>query len=94
MVSVYATPIEPGSCAVPAARFAKPLSRGTRGRFSCAGARVDRRGPVRFADAYGQHLCELYWEAGADQGSPSNPDNRFVASETLVGAATALPVRP
>jgi hypothetical protein len=47
-------------------------------------ARIDRRGKVRFAYGYGQHLPELYWEAGADQGLPPDPSYRFLASETLV----------
>jgi hypothetical protein len=48
------------------------------------GGRIDRRGQVRFALGYGDHLRELYWEAGADQSLPPNPDYRFLASATLV----------
>lgn len=50
------------------------------------GARIGRRGQVRFAHAYGDHLRELQWDAGADQGSPPDPDFRFLASATLVRA--------
>jgi hypothetical protein len=48
------------------------------------GARIGRRGQVRFAPAYGDHFRELQWDAGADQGSPPDPDFRFLASATLV----------
>jgi hypothetical protein len=48
------------------------------------GRRIDRRGEVRLAYGYGQHLRELYWKADADQGSPPDPNFRFLASETLV----------
>ena len=62
------------------------ISRKYKGPLLARGARIDRRGQVRFAYAYGQHLRELYWEAGADQGSPPDPDYRFLAAETLVRA--------
>jgi hypothetical protein len=51
------------------------------------GARIDRRGQVRFAHGYGDHLRELQWDAGADQGLPADPSFRFLASGTLFRAA-------
>jgi hypothetical protein len=62
------------------------VSRVYEGPLLVRGARIDRRGPVRFAYGHGQHLRELYWEAGTDQSLPPNPDYRFLASETLVRA--------
>jgi hypothetical protein len=50
------------------------------------GARIDRRGQVRFAYGYGDHLRELQWNAGADQGLPPDPSFRFLASGTLFRA--------
>ena len=50
------------------------------------GARIGRRGQMRFAYGYGDHLRELRWDAGADQGLPPDPDFRFLASETLFRA--------
>jgi hypothetical protein len=47
------------------------------------GARIGRRGQVRFAYGYGDHLRELHWDAGADQGLPPDPSFRFLASATL-----------
>jgi hypothetical protein len=47
------------------------------------GARIGRRGQVRFAHGHGEHLRELQWEAGADQGLPPDPTYRFLASATL-----------
>jgi hypothetical protein len=60
------------------------ISRKYEGPLLVRGARLDRRGQVRFARGYGEHLRELYWEAGADQSLPPNPDYRFLASATLV----------
>ena len=60
------------------------ISRDYEGPVFVRGARIDRRGKVRFAYGYGQHLSELYWEAGVDQGLPPDPSYRFLASETLV----------
>jgi hypothetical protein len=60
------------------------VSREYEGPLLVRAARIDRRGPVRFAYGYGQHLRELYWAAGADQSLPRNPDYRFLASSTLV----------
>jgi hypothetical protein len=51
------------------------------------GARIGRIGQVRFAYGYGDHLRELQWDAGADQGLPPDPHFRFLASETLFRAA-------
>jgi hypothetical protein len=62
------------------------ISREYEGPLLVRGARIDRRGQVRFAYGYGQHRRELYWEAGADQSLPPNPDYRFLASTTLVRA--------
>jgi hypothetical protein len=62
------------------------ISREYDGPLLVRGARIDRRGPVRFAYGYGEHLRELYWPAGADQSLPQNPDYRFLASATLVRA--------
>jgi hypothetical protein len=60
------------------------ISRDYDGALLMRAARIDRRGQVRFAYGEGQHLRELYWEAGADQGIPPNPEYRFLASATLV----------
>jgi hypothetical protein len=49
--------------------------------------RIGKRGAVRFARGYGDHLPELYWPAGVDQGSPPDPKFRFLASTTLFRAA-------
>jgi hypothetical protein len=46
------------------------ISRDYGGPVLVRGARIDRRGKVRFAYGEGQHLPELYWEAGVDQGLP------------------------
>jgi hypothetical protein len=62
------------------------ISREYDGPLLVRGARIDRRGQVRFARGYGEHLRELYWDAGADQSLPPNPDYRFLASATLVRA--------
>jgi hypothetical protein len=62
------------------------VSREYEGPLLVRAARIDRRGPVRFAYGYGQHLRELYWAAGADQSLPRNPNYRFLASSTLVRA--------
>jgi hypothetical protein len=62
------------------------VSREYDGPLLVRGARIDRRGAVRFAKSYGDHLQELSWEAGVDQSLPPNPDYRFLASETLVRA--------
>ena len=60
------------------------ISREYSGALLVRGARIDRRGQVRFALGYGDHLRELYWEAGADQSLKPDPDYRFLASSTLV----------
>lgn len=60
------------------------ISREYSGALLVRGARIDRRGQVRFALGYGDHLRELYWEAGADQSLTPDPDYRFLASATLV----------
>lgn len=49
--------------------------------------RLDRQGAVRFARSYGEHLKELFWDAGVDQGAPPNPGYRLLASETLFRSA-------
>jgi hypothetical protein len=59
------------------------ISRSYDGPLLVRGGRIGRRGQVRFAYAYGDHLPELEWAAGADQGSPPDPERRFLASETL-----------
>jgi hypothetical protein len=51
------------------------------------GARIGRRGEVRFAHSDGDHLRELFWESGADAGLPPNPDFRFLPSATLFRGA-------
>jgi hypothetical protein len=56
------------------------------GALLVRGARIDRRGQVRFARGYGEHLRELYWDAGADQSLTPDPAYRFLASATLVRA--------
>jgi hypothetical protein len=60
------------------------ISREYGGALLVRGARIDRRGQVRFALGYGDHLRELYWEAGTDQSLKPDPDYRFLASSTLV----------
>ena len=60
------------------------ISREYDGPLLVRGARIDRRGQVRFAYGNGEHWRELYWEAGADQSLPPNADYRFLASTTLV----------
>ena len=50
------------------------------------GARIGRRGAVRFAYGYGEHLHELQWEAGADTGLPPDPNFRALPSATLFRA--------
>jgi hypothetical protein len=62
------------------------ISREYEGALLVRAARIDRRGPVRFARGYGEHLRELYWEAGADQSLVPEPEYRFLASSTLVRA--------
>jgi hypothetical protein len=71
------------------------ISREYEGALLVRAARIDRRGPVRFARGYGEHLRELYWEAGADQSLVPEPEYRFLASSTLVRArgCYALPDR-
>lgn len=60
------------------------IKRSYNGPILVRGRRIDRRGEVRFAYGHGQHLRELHWNADADQGSPPDPNFRFLASETLV----------
>jgi hypothetical protein len=60
------------------------ISREYDGPLLVRGARLDRRGPVRFARGYGEHLRGLYWDAGADQSLVRDPTYRFLASSTLV----------
>jgi hypothetical protein len=62
------------------------VSREYEGALLVRGGRIDRRGSVRFAKGYGEHLRELYWEAGADQSLVPQPGHRFLASSTLVRA--------
>ena len=62
------------------------IDRSYDGPILVRGARIGRRGQVRFAHGYGEHLRELEWEAGADQGSPPDPNYRFLASATLLRA--------
>ncbi len=62
------------------------ISREYEGALLVRGGRIDRRGGVRFARGYGEHLRELYWEAGADQSLVPEPEYRFLASSTLVRA--------
>jgi hypothetical protein len=59
------------------------VRRSYEGPILVRGARIGRRGQVRFAYGYGDHLRELRWDAGADQGLPPDPAYRFLASETL-----------
>jgi hypothetical protein len=63
------------------------IRRSYAGPILVRGARIDRRGQVRFAYGYGDHLRELQWDAGADQGLPPDPRFRFLASGTLFRAA-------
>ena len=63
------------------------IRRSYAGPILVRGARIGRRGQVRFAYGYGDHLRELQWDAGADQGLPPDPRFRFLASGTLVRAA-------
>jgi hypothetical protein len=60
------------------------VSRGYEGPLLVRAARIDRRGKVRFAYGSGQHLPELYWQEGADQSLPPDPNYRLLTSETLV----------
>ena len=62
------------------------IDRSYGGPMLVRGARIDRRGAVRFAFGHGQHLRELYWNDGADQGLPPEPRYRFLPSETLFRA--------
>jgi hypothetical protein len=62
------------------------INRSYDGPILVRGGRIGRRGQVRFAYGYGEHLRELQWEAGADQGSPPDPNFRFLASATLFRA--------
>jgi hypothetical protein len=62
------------------------VERSYNGSILVRGARIGRRGQVRFAHGYGEHLEELQWEAGADQGSPPDSNYRFLASTMLVRA--------
>jgi hypothetical protein len=62
------------------------ISRSYDGPILVRGARIGQRGEMRFAHGYGEHLRELYWESGVDQGSPPDPDFRFLASATLLRA--------
>jgi hypothetical protein len=62
------------------------ISRSYDGPILVRGARIGQRGEMRFAHGYGEHLRELYWESGVDQGSPPDPDFRFLASATLFRA--------
>ena len=62
------------------------VRRSYEGPILVRGARIDRRGQVRFGYGYGDHLRELRWDAGADQGLPPDPGYRFLASETLFRA--------
>ena len=59
------------------------IDRSYAGPILVRGARIGRRGQVRFAHGYGDHLRELQWDANVDQGSPPNPNYRFLASATL-----------
>jgi hypothetical protein len=63
------------------------IDRSYEGPILVRGARIDRRGQLRFAHGYGDHLPELDWAADADQGSPPDPGFRFLASATLFRAA-------
>jgi hypothetical protein len=49
------------------------------------GARVDRAGPVRFAKGYGQHLTELRYASGENNGTSAG--HRFLASASLFRTA-------
>jgi len=60
------------------------VSRSYGGPILVRGARIDRRGAVRFAKRGRQHLRELRWRRGADQGTPPDRRFRFLAAETLV----------
>jgi hypothetical protein len=63
------------------------IRRSYAGPILVRGARIGRRGQVRFAYGYGDHLRELHWDAGADQGLPADPGFRFLASGTLFRGA-------
>ena len=58
------------------------ISRPYGGPILVRGARIGRRGQVRFAYGYGDHLRELDWPAGADQAPAPDPNFRFLASAT------------
>lgn len=62
------------------------INRSYDGPILVRGGRIDRRGELRFAYGYGQHLRELYWRSGADQGLPPDPNFRFLPSEMLFRA--------
>lgn len=62
------------------------IDRSYDGPILVRGARIGRPGQVRFAYGYGDHRRELNWDTGADQGSPPDPDFRFLASATLFRA--------
>jgi len=62
------------------------IDRSYDGPILVRGARIGRPGQVRFAYEYGDHLRELNWDAGVDQGSPPDPEFRFLASATLFRA--------
>ncbi len=49
--------------------------------------RIDKKGSVRFARAYGERLKELFWPAGVDQGDPPDARFRLLSSESLFRAA-------
>ena len=59
------------------------IDRAYDGPLLVRGARIDRRGSVRFGHGYGDHLRELSWPAAADQGLPPDPRFRMLASTTL-----------
>jgi len=63
------------------------IDRSYDGPILVRGARIGRRGQVRFAYEYGDHLREIHWGTGTDQGSPPDPDFRFLASATLFRAS-------
>jgi hypothetical protein len=57
------------------------IARSYDGPLLVRGARIDRKQSVRFALAYGQHLKQLRWPAGVDQGN--NPRFRALSADTL-----------
>ena len=69
------------------------VSRSYDGPFLVRGARIDRKGQMRFAYGYGDHLKELRWEAESDYGSPPDPNFRLLAGRRSFARRAATPTR-